>query len=150
MQALTQGGSRLSTDEYFLQMAELVAMRATCARRAVGCVLVSSRNHVLATGYNGVCSGADHCTDKPCPGASQPSGQGLHLCEAIHAEQNALLQCRNISEICTVYCTASPCVLCMRLIVGTSASRIVFRTQYPHKESFNMATARGIEWVHLP
>ena len=49
--------SRPSKDEYFLAMAVLVAARGTCARRNVGCVLVDSRNHVLATGYNGVIFG---------------------------------------------------------------------------------------------
>lgn len=146
----TPRGSRPSTDEYFLQMAELAATRSTCARRAVGCVLVDRNNHVLATGYNGVCRGAIHCTDKPCAGANAPSGQALHLCEAIHAEENALIQCRNVDDICTVYTTASPCVLCMRKIVGTGVKRIVFRQAYPHPESTEMALVRNIQWIHLP
>lgn len=146
----TLRGSRPSTDEYFLRMASLVALRSTCARRQVGCVLVDSNNHVLATGYNGVCRGAAHCIDKPCAGANAPSGTSLHLCEAIHAEQNALMQCRDINAIHTVYCTASPCVLCMRLLVGTSALKIVFAEEYPHPESKIMATSRSITWKHLP
>lgn len=143
----TPSGSRPSTDQYFLQMAELVAKRGTCARRQVGCVLVDRHNHVLATGYNGVCRGAVHCIDKPCAGAHAPSGQSLHLCEAIHAEENALIQCRNVDDIHTVYCTASPCVLCMRKLVGTGVQRIVFSEAYPHVDSFLMACERGIEWV---
>lgn len=174
---ITPHGSRPSTDEYFLQMAELVARRGTCARRQVGCVLVDSNNHVLATGYNGVCRGAQHCNEyvevpnpnlrtpgrpehwelgtvrqlkHPCPGAQAPSGTALHLCEAIHAEENALIQCRNVDDIHTAYCTASPCVLCMRKIVGTGTQRIVFRQAYPHSESMEMALVRNIQWIHLP
>lgn len=146
----TQNGSRPSTDEYFLQMADLVAKRGTCARRQVGCVLVDRNNHVLATGYNGVCRGAIHCIDHPCAGAHAPSGQSLHLCEAIHAEENALIQCRSVDDIHTVYSTASPCVLCMRKIVGTGAQRIVFRQAYPHHESEDMAIDRQMSWIHLP
>lgn len=173
----TPHGSRISADEYFLQMAELVAKRGTCARRQVGCVLVDPHNHVLSTGYNGVCRGAKHCSDTvevpnpnlrtpgkpehwesstirvlkhPCPGADAPSGTSLHLCEAIHAEENALIQCRNINDIYTAYTTASPCVLCMRKLVGTSVRRIVFRQEYPHTSSFEMAVERHIEWIHLP
>lgn len=146
----TQHGSRPSTDEYFLQMAALVAQRGTCARRQVGCVLVDRNNHVLSTGYNGVCRGAIHCVDHPCAGAHAPSGQALHLCEAIHAEENALIQCRDIDSIWTVYSTASPCVLCMRKLVGTGVQRIVFSQEYHHHESEDLALDRNIEWVHLP
>lgn len=141
-------GSRLNRDDYFIQMAKLVAQRATCARRAVGCVLINSQGHVIATGYNGVCRGADHCIDKPCPGANAPSGEGLHLCQAIHAEQNALMQCRNINEIHTAYVTASPCIHCVRLLANTSVKRIIFAEEYPHAESQRVAQLAGIEWIH--
>lgn len=142
--------SRPTSDEYFLQMAALAAQRSTCARRKVGCILVDWNNHVLSTGYNGTCRGATHCIDEPCPGASQPSGQGLHLCEAIHAEQNALVQCRDIDAVCTAYVTASPCIQCMRLLVGTGIKRIVFREAYPHPASRDLAATRKIDWIHLP
>lgn len=113
-------------------MAAHVATRGTCARRKVGCVLVNSRNHVLATGYNGVPRGRAHCIDHPCPGANLPSGTGLDVCEAIHAEANALLQCRDVFDIDTVYCTASPCVSCTKLLLNTSATYIIFSEPYPH------------------
>lgn len=139
-------GSRPSRDTYFADMTRLVAQRATCARRAVGCVLVNIEGHVLSTGYNGVCRGAVHCIDKPCPGAHCPSGQGLNLCEAIHAEQNALMQCRNINEIHAAYVSASPCISCMRLLANTSVKRIVFLEEYPHAESRAIAESLGISW----
>lgn len=144
----TLRGSRPDRDSYFVQMASLVAQRSTCIRRAVGCILVNYQGHVLATGYNGVCHGAVHCIDRPCPGADQASGQGLHMCEAIHAEQNALIQCRNINEIHTAYVTASPCIQCMRLLINTSIKRIVFPEVYPHAESEKLAKICGIEWAH--
>jgi len=176
----TPNGSRLSRDAYFIAMAKLAAQRATCLRRAVGCVLVNAENHVLSTGYNGVCSGQPHCNEvteevrnpalcnlhgtwrKPehwelatlpvygnaCEGANSPSGTNLSGCQAIHAEQNALLQCRNITEIHTAYVTASPCITCMRLLANTSVKRIVFAEEYPHGESRSVAERRGISWEH--
>lgn len=138
---------RIEADEYFLQMAELVSTRSTCIRRSVGCVLVNRRKHVLATGYNGVPAGAPHCNEKApkfepygsrslteypnaCPGAGSPSGEDLEACYAIHAEQNALLQCKDVWDIHTVYLTTSPCVTCVKLFMNTSASRIVAREEY--------------------
>lgn len=146
----TRSGSRPDTDEYFLRMAALVATRATCARRSVGCVLVDLHRHVLATGYNGVLSGQVHCIDRPCAGVGLPSGTGLNLCRAIHAEANALSQCHNIFAIHTAYVTASPCVQCMTQLLHTSVQNIVFRERYPHGESELAAIAHGIGWTHRP
>jgi dCMP deaminase len=127
-------------------MAKLVAQRATCFRRRVGCVLVNGQYHVMATGYNGVASGVRHCSDFPCPGAHLPSGEGLHLCQAIHAEQNALIQCHDISLIDTVYCTASPCISCVRLLLNTSARRIVFIEHYPHYDAAKLWLSMNRQW----
>ena len=136
---------RPSSDEYFLAMAALVSLRATCRRRRVGCVLVDRHKHVLATGYNGVARGVAHCIDTACPGAGLPSGRGLDLCEAIHAEQNALLQCRDAKEIETAYITASPCITCVKLFMNTGCKRIVFLEEYPHAAARNLWKG---EWTH--
>lgn len=127
---------RPSKDAYFIAMARLVATRSTCARRTVGCVLVNARGHVLATGYNGVAAGLPHCNDPSgvhrCTGASAASGTNLDGCGAIHAEQNALLQCRDVFAIDTCYATTPPCVTCVKLLMNTSCRRIVFLGEYPH------------------
>lgn len=123
--------SRPSKDVYFLRMALLVATRGTCARRQVGCVLVNERGHVLSTGYNGVASGMTHCTDTRCPGARETSGNGLDKCQAIHAEQNALLQCKDVWSISKCYVTCSPCIHCVKLLMNTSCREVVFGAEYP-------------------
>ena len=143
---------RPNRDTYFLRMARLVSTRATCLRRSVGCILVNARGHVLATGYNGNAAGMPHCNDSTrfnvawdrfedsnlyphaCPGAESPSGTNLDGCQAIHAEQNALLQCRDVFEIDTCYCTTAPCMTCTKLLMNTSCKRILFIEDYPHAE----------------
>ena len=127
--------SRISKEEHFSDMATLTSKRASCARRQVGAVLVDELGHVLSTGYNGPASGRPHCTDTPCPGAGCASGTGLDLCEAIHAEQNALLQCANVYRIHTAYVTTAPCIHCIKLLMNTSCQRIIFRESYPHMDA---------------
>ena len=125
--------SRPCKDEYFLAMAVLVAARSTCSRRSVGCVLVDSRNHVLATGYNGVASGVAHCIDTPCPGAELPSGTGLDKCEAIHAEQNAIIDCAKRGVVCEgshAYITHFPCIHCLKMLVQAGISKIYYIHDY--------------------
>lgn len=128
-------------------MALLAATRATCPRRRVGCVLINERGHILSTGYNGVAAGSPHCTEHNCPGACYPSGQGLDKCEALHAEQNALLQCRDVYTIDTAYVTASPCVTCVKLLMNTSCKKIVFYDEYPQPDAKKLWEGMGREWV---
>jgi dCMP deaminase len=140
---------RPDLDTYFMSMAILVASRATCPRRKVGSVLINTRGHVLATGYNGVAAGQTHCIDSPCPGAGLPSGQGLDKCQALHGEQNALLQCRDVYQIDTAYVTASPCITCTKLFLNTSCRRIVFLDEYPHSDAKDLWVASGRDWVQF-
>lgn len=122
---------RPSVDQYFIAMAKLVATRSTCPRRQVGCVAIDRYRHVLATGYNGVPSGIKHCIDHPCAGAHYPSGEGLEFCEAIHAEQNMLLQCPDVMAIDTIFVTASPCNTCLKMLMNTGVNHLVFDQFYP-------------------
>ena len=141
-------GGRLSRDEWALELARVTSRRSTCIRRNVGCVLLDDAGHVLATGYNGVASGMPHCNDRvpdgalggsllpnACAGAFSPSGTDLDACQAIHAEQNALLQCADVRRIHTCYSTTSPCITCVKLLMNTGCRRIVFADAYPHESA---------------
>jgi len=140
---------RPSLDEYFGVMAFVVSTRGTCPRRRVGCVLVSKDNKVLATGYNGVPSNFPHCIDEPCEGAKYMSGLGLDKCEAIHAEQNALLQVSDVNLIETAYCTTAPCIHCLKLLLNTSCHKIVFNQDYPHSAASKALWEKaGRIWQH--
>ena len=142
--------SRPSRDQYFLRIAEVVATRSTCQRRQVGCVLVDKHGHVLATGYNGVPSGMPHCRDNgdtTCPGRGAKSGTNLDKCQAIHAEQNALIQLADANQVDTVYCTVTPCMHCIKMLMNTSAKRLVYINRYPHPTVQAMWEDSGREWV---
>lgn len=137
---------RIDCDDYFSLIAAVVGRRSTCSRRRVGCVLVDIHGHIIATGYNGVPKNFPHCIDHPCPGANCPSGTGLELCEAIHAEANALLQCSDVFKIVSAYVTASPCVHCVKLLLNTSCQEIVFAEEYPHTDSRDLWIRGGRIW----
>lgn len=140
--------TRITEDESRIAMAQIVAMRSTCRRRRVGCVLYSEQGLVLATGRNGTPRGTPHCIDTPCPGADYPSGQGLEFCDAVHAEINALIQCSNTEHIHTIVCTESPCIFCIRALLNTSCKEILFINEYPHPESKAKWEKAGRIWRH--
>ena len=114
-------------------MAYTCALRSTCRRRAVGAVILDENKCIIGTGYNGVPSGTVHCIDQACPGAGYKSGDGLDMCHAIHAEQNAIAHC-DISRAHTIFTTTLPCMSCMKALIATPIRRIVYCDTYPHNE----------------
>lgn len=160
---------RLSRDQWAMALAVVTAQRATCLRRRVGAVGLDARGHVLATGYNGVAAGLPHCNEvtevvtvhryvgehyenkygHACSGADAPSGTRLDACEAIHAEQNLCLQCRDVWELDTIYVTTAPCVTCTKLLLNTGCGRIVYLESYPHPEAELLWDRAGRQWEHF-
>lgn len=149
-----QSKMRPTKPQVFLEMAKVLANLGTCSRRKVGCILTDVHNRVLSTGYNGVAKGQVHCIDKQCPGAVHASGSGtsLYLCEAIHAEQNALLQCKDVDAIYNCYVTCSPCIQCVKLLMNTPCRHIYFTEPHSHDEKSRQLW-RGSEarrtWNHM-
>jgi len=128
---------RPSWDEYFLEMASLVAKRSTCLRRSVGAVIVKEKR-ILATGYNGAPSGLKHCVEIGCirQKLKIPSGERHELCSALHAEQNALIQaCLHGISVKggTLYATTQPCVICAKMLINAGIKEIVISEGYPDK-----------------
>jgi len=70
---------------YFMEIAKVVASRATCPRGQVGAAIVKD-NRILATGYNGSLPGESHCTEVGC---LMIDG---HCERTVHAETNAVIQ----------------------------------------------------------
>jgi len=140
--------TRPTRDQYMMQLAQVAAGRSTCCRRAVGCVLTNSHGHVLAIGYNGVAAGLPHCEgENKCTG--HDLAPGLDNCEAVHAEQNALIQCRDPQAIDTAYVTLSPCKACLKLLMNTSCRRIVFASEWEDPWSKAQWLKLGREWSKL-
>lgn len=129
-------------------IAAVIATRSTCIRRSVGAVLVDTRDRIIATGRNGPAHKQPHCTETPCPGAQFDAGQGLGICEAIHAEQNALMQCKDIDDIYALYCTTAPCRHCTKMLLNTGCDMIYFLEDYVESgEQLWKDANRG--WVKL-
>lgn len=131
---------------YFLQMLKLVASRSTCIRRAVGCIITDKDGHVLSTGYNGTPRNFDHCTDNPCAGSNDKPGETSN-CLAVHAEQNALLQCSDLTRAHTIYCTCTPCFVCAKLIANTEIRTAICEQKYADQRGLKLLLDAGISVI---
>ncbi len=137
MKKIKKKTTRPSWDEYFLEVATLVAKRSTCLRRKVGAVLVKDKR-ILATGYNGAPSGLKHCLDIGCLRGKLkiPSGERQELCRGLHAEQNALIQAslHGVSvKASAFYVTNQPCAICAKMLINAGIKEIVISYGYPDK-----------------
>lgn len=84
--------SRISKDDYYLDIALAVSKRSTCLKRHYGCVIVKD-DMIIATGYNGSPRGEENCCDRgTCQRLDKPHNSGDYSdCCSVHAEQNAML-----------------------------------------------------------
>ncbi|WP_290902673.1 dCMP deaminase family protein, partial [Ferroglobus sp.] len=119
---------RPSLDEYFMEIAKVVAKRSTCLRQNVGAVIVKDKR-ILSTGYNGAPMGLPHCLDIGClrEELNVPSGERHELCRAVHAEQNAIIQAavHGVSiKGATLYTTHQPCIMCAKMIINAGIVRV--------------------------
>ncbi len=146
--------TRPSWDEYFLELADMVASRSTCLRRHVGAVLVR-KDRIIATGYNGAPRGLGHCLDMGCMREQMgiPSGHRYELCRGVHAEQNAIINAAyyGVSTQDTVlYCTNQPCIICARMLINAGVIRVVHRGNFDDDLALQFMREAGIETVEIP
>ena len=99
-----------------IRIAAMLALRAACKQRQVGCVLTDERGRLVGAGYNGRPAGAVNCVGTDACAVR---------CEGLHAEINALLYCENTDYVATAYITTAPCWHCVKALLATPCMVIV-------------------------
>jgi dCMP deaminase len=132
-------GRRPSWEEYFIEIAKVVSTRSTCLRRRYGAVIVKD-NVIVSTGYNGAPRGSANCVDRGICRRKElnvPAGERYELCEAVHAEQNAIINgSPERMKDGSIYIAGfeedssaaegKPCLLCKRMIRNAQISQVVY------------------------
>jgi dCMP deaminase len=130
-------------NNYFMDIASMVATRSTCKRKKVGAVIVSPKfKAIISTGYNGSLPSAPHCEDVGCHVVNH------HCTTTIHAETNAINQAAKMGvalEGATVYCTCKPCWNCFKNLIQSGIKTIYFREGYldPNKKLYEDYLAKN-------
>jgi len=125
--------------EYYLGIAKAVAQRSTCLRRQFGAVIVNN-DQIVSTGYNGSPRGTTNCCDTGVCRRQEmeiPAGERYELCEAVHAEQNAIISAsRDEMYGGTIYiwgwdletddeADCKPCKLCARMLKNAGVDSVI-------------------------
>jgi dCMP deaminase len=135
-----------NTDLSLLQQAAAAATRSKDPRTQVGALLVSPDTREMTSGYNGF------------PPQIPDDIQVLNRTDkwldeydkddlVVHAELNALLNCKHDTTGWTLYCTHIPCMMvCTKHILAARIARVVVINQHP---TTDMGTHRSIRLLTL-
>ena len=144
--------SRPDKDQYGIDIARVIATRATCLRKRVGAVITDRRNNVLGTGYNGSPRGLSHCID-PGVGCLIKVINGRESCvRTIHAESNVLDLVGHRAEGGSIYITVTPCYECIKRIVNAGIKRVIFKEWYDSQNTdmvIDLLGEANIAWRHM-
>ena len=132
---------RVSKENYYLDIAQTVAERATCLRRRFGAIIVKN-DVIVSTGYNGAPRGRKNCSDLGFCYRERmqiPRGERYELCRSVHAEQNAIIAAPRDQMLgATLYMTCTlpdgtleggcnSCMMCKRTILNAGIDTVVVR-----------------------
>jgi len=149
--------TRLTKDEYYLNIAKQVAERATCFRNKGGAIIVKE-DVIAATGYIGAPRKTRDCFERgEClrDKLKIPHGRQYEICRSVHAEQNCIINAaragvsilggdmfiyhrdRKGKEI-----DSFPCFICKKMIINAGLKRVVCSTKEKGMKIFNIE-----DWV---
>lgn len=133
---------RVSKENYYLDIAQTVAERSTCLRRAFGAIIVKN-DVIVSTGYNGAPRGRINCCDRgSCIREEMniPRGERYELCRSLHSEANAIIAAPREQMLgATLYMVCiSPhdkslqsgtnsCMMCKRMIINAGIETVIIR-----------------------
>jgi len=149
--------SRLSKDEYYLNIAKAVCMRSPCIRRQFGAIIVKN-DAVVSTGYNGPARGVVNCMDVGCikNELDIPSYTGYDYCPGVHAEENSLINAARhgtsvLDGVLYLYgqkfdgdslIEGKPCDRCKRAIINAGIKEVVTKSSGGTIKKYKVS-----EWV---
>lgn len=157
---------RPEKDQYYLDIARVVATRSTCLKIQIGAIIVKE-DQIIATGYVGAPrktkSSLEHgfCLRKKL---NIPSGQQYELCRSVHAEQNAIINAARagvslLNGNMYIYgetkdtgtiINAFPCFICKKMIINAGLNRVITSVKDNEKGYMIFTVAEWItEWQKI-
>jgi len=115
-------------DEYFMKIAETVALKSKDPSSQMGCVIVDENKRVVSVGYNGLVQGADESK-------MTLSERPMKYHFAIHSEMNAVIFAKRDLTGCTIYNRVATCDNCLKYCLQAGIKRFVYKDLRVHSHS---------------
>lgn len=110
---------QLEWDEYFMKIAETVALKSKDPSTKNGCVIVDENRRIVSLGYNGMLQGADESK-------MTLSERPMKYYFSIHSEMNALIFAKRDLSGCTLYNPIATCENCLKFCLQAGIKRFVY------------------------
>ena len=149
--------SRISKENYYLDIAQTVSERSTCLRRRFGAIIVKN-DSIIATGYNGAPRGRKNCDDLGYCFREKlgiPRGERYEMCRSVHAEANAIIAApreQMLGSTLYMVCTSpvdgsvmpgtSSCMMCKKLAINAGIEKLVVRDDAENFRVINVS-----DWI---
>ena len=149
--------SRISKENYYLDIAQTVSERSTCLRRRFGAIIVK-KDSIIATGYNGAPRGRKNCDDLGYCFREKlgiPRGERYEMCRSVHAEANAIIAApreQMLGSTLYMVCTSpvdgsvmpgtSSCMMCKKLAINAGIEKLVVRDDAENFRVINVS-----DWI---
>ena len=133
---------RISKENYYLDIAQTVASRATCLRKKYGAVIVKN-DVIISTGYNGAPRGRKNCSDLGTCMRDKlniPRGERYEMCRSVHSEANAIISASReqmIGSALYMVCVdpqtqqvvpdTCSCMMCKRMVINAGIEKVIIR-----------------------
>lgn len=155
---------RISRDDMLMEIAHVVAKRATCSRAQVGAVF-SRDGRIISTGYNGAPAGMAHCDHTCLCGKSKvtpPTDNSNNVlfthhewcpsiipCEIVeHAERNAIAYAARYGlalDGSVVHVTHAPCLACAKSVINAGVKELYYQIPYRLTEGLKLLDEAGVD-----
>jgi len=124
-------------DEWALGLAMAVSLRSRDPSTKVGAVIIRQDKTIASMGYNGF---PRNMEDKPEWWETKEE----KYARVIHAEMNALLNCKESVKGMTLYITHPPCENCAKHVAAAGIERVVFRVNEEINKRWNTKKSEEI------
>ncbi len=141
---MTEKIKKINKDNYYMKIAESVAIKSNCLCTVIGCIVVKD-DQIISTGYVGAPRKTKDCIDLGfCIRRKKnvKSGTGYEMCRSVHAEMNAIINAarsgvsilggdmflyaaKRVDGDKTVPIKAYPCLLCKKIIINAGLNRLI-------------------------
>ncbi len=135
---------KIDKDNYYMKIAEAVAIKSNCLCVAFGCLIVKN-DQIISTGYVGAPRKTKDCIDLGfCIRRKKKikSGTGYEMCRSVHAEMNVIINAaragvslldgdmflftaKRIDGRKLAPMKAYPCSLCKKMIINAGIKRFI-------------------------
>ena len=132
---------RLSFEQLYLSIAQLLSQKSIHPTTKVGCLITTYDNmEMLSAGINGLEVGGKNKIDSNKPGMSG----------TIHSEINACIFNKSPrTQEKTVWLTHSPCIVCARALINLGGvKKLVYLNKYRSQEGLKLLKKNGIIVKH--